>query len=318
MSRRAVLFLGVLALLPLGCRTSDVAGNLAGGFVGGRTGDIARAAVSGVIDSQEIVNQMNRQFSPEQEYYLGRAVAANAIATYGLDPDEGRQAYVRLVGNAIVALSERLPATYGGYHFAVLDTDEANGISGPGGFVLLTRGAVARTQNEEELAGIIAHELAHVSLKHGEQILRSGGSFRAAFSTFARVAAAGAGADDNSFRNGMSKLFGDAVGDLSQKLVRDGYGREYELAADREGTLLLYDVGYDASAIQAYMKASGSRSQGTWNTHPAADVRIQALEPVVATYGGPFDGGVGREVRGARFGERLGTTAVKEISRLPR
>ena len=102
----------------------------------------------------------------------------------------------------------------------------------------------------------------------------------------------------------MSKLFGDAVGDLSQKLVRDGYGRELELEADREGTLILYDVGYDAAALEQYMKGTASRSQGTWNTHPTADVRLRALEPVVATYGGPFDGGVGKALRDARFSER--------------
>jgi predicted Zn-dependent protease len=303
---RLAVLLGGLALAAVGCRTSDIAGNLAGGFVGGRTGDVARAAVGGFIDSREIVEQMNTKFSPEQEYYLGRAVAANAIARYGLDPDEKRQDYVRLVGAAIVALSERLPATYGGYHFAVLDTDIANGISGPGGFVLVTRGAVERCRNEEELAGILAHELAHVSLRHGEQILRQGGEWQASFSTFARVAAAAAGAGETSFRNDMAKLFGDAVGDLSKKIAQDGYGRAAELEADREGTLILYDTGYDAAAIEEYMKAGPDRSQQTWETHPGADVRIAALEPVVKVYGGPFDGGVGREARTRRFHAILG------------
>ncbi len=94
--------------------------------------------------------------------------------SYGLDPDEGMQQYVRAVGAALVELSDRVPATYGGWHFAVLDTDIANGICGPGGFVLVTRGAVKRCRDEEELAGILAHEIAHVSLRHGEAILRSG------------------------------------------------------------------------------------------------------------------------------------------------
>lgn len=302
---RGGAFLFLLLLVAAGCRTSDVAGNLAGGFVGGRAGDVARAAVGGFIDSQEIVDQMNVKFSPEQEYFLGRAVAANAIATYGLDPDEERQEYVRLVGAAIVALSDRLPSTYGGYHFAVLDTDLANGISGPGGFVLVTRGAVERCKNEEELAGILAHELAHVTLRHGEQILREGAEWQASFGAFARVAAAAAGADQTGFRNNMAQLFGDAVGDLSRKLVQDGYGRAYELEADREGTLILYDVGYDASAIRDYMQAGEGRAQETWETHPGADVRIAALEPVVETYGGSFDGGVGVQARTARFASIL-------------
>lgn len=303
---RHLALLALLGVVVPGCRTSDIAGNLAGGFVGGRAGDVARAAVGGFIDSQEIVDQMNVKFSPEQEYFLGRAVAANAIRQYGLDPDAERQAYVRLVGAAIVALSDRLPATYGGYHFAVLDTDLANGISGPGGFVLVTRGAVERCRNEEELAGILAHELAHVSLRHGEQILREGAEWQASFGTFARVAAAAAGADEGGFRNNMSKLFGDAVGDLSRQLVQDGYGRAYELEADREGTLILYDVGYDASAIQTYLRGGDGRAMDTWETHPGAEVRLAALDPVVETYGGAFDGGVGETARSERFRARIG------------
>lgn len=294
----------LLALVLVACRTGDIAGNLAGGFVGGRTGDIARAAVGGFVDAQEVVGQMNVKFSPEQEYYLGRAVAANALATYGLDPDEALQDYVRKVGASIVALSTRIPDTYGGWHFAVLDGDLANGVSGPGGFVLVTRGAVDRCRNEEELAGVLAHEIAHVSLRHGESMLREGSSFQAGLGALSRVAAAAAGARDTSFRNGMSKLFGDSVGDLVTKLRQDGYGRVYELEADREGTLILYDVGYDAASVRDYLEASEGRARGTWATHPSADVRIGALEPVVAEYGGPFDGGVGKATRTARFTRR--------------
>ncbi len=312
--RRLALIASALApLVALGaCRTGDIAGNVAGGFVGGRTGDVARAAVGGIVDATETVDQMNVKFSPEQEYYLGRAVAANAIATYGLDPDEGIQSYVRLVGAAIVTLSERLPATYGGYHFGVLDTDVQNGISGPGGFVFVTRGAVRRCRNEEELAGILAHELGHVSLHHGEKILREGPTWQASFSVVARTVAAGAGANQTSFARNMAKLFGDAVGDLAGRLVRDGYGRAYELDADREGTLILYDTGYDASAIKDYMSAAPGRVEDTWATHPPADARIAALEPLVRTYGGPFDGGVGIEARTRRFEARMGRGGAPE------
>lgn len=317
MSVRAFVSLTFLLALPalVACRTGDIAGNLAGGFVGGRTGDIARAAVGGFVDAQEVVGQMNVKFSPEQEYFLGRAVAANAIATYGLDPDENLQEYVRTVGAALVRVSDRIPATYGGWHFAVLDSDRANGMSGPGGFVLLTRGAVERCHNEEELAGVLAHEMAHVSLRHGESVIRSGGEWTASIGALARVAAAAAGARETSFRSGMSKLFGDTVSDFVKKLAQDGYGRVYELEADREGTLILYDAGYDAASIRDYLEAGPGRARGTWETHPPAEVRIQALEPVVATYGGPFDGGVGKAVRGERFASRGGATLMGALGR---
>ena len=159
----------------------------AGGLLGRLAGEGARrlganSTVSRVAESVagsfgEFVTQVKTAFTPEQEYFLGRAVAAQAIARYGVDKDPKRREYVRLVGEALVRLSSRLGANVGGYHFEVLDSDEINGVSGPGGFVFITRGAVEATKSEAELAGILAHELAHVRLKHGELVLRKGKQF---------------------------------------------------------------------------------------------------------------------------------------------
>ncbi len=290
--------IALLALTLSACSAGDVAGNIVGGGVGGRWGDVARAAVGGAVDS---VQQLNTKYSPEQEYYLGRAVAAAAVARYGLDPNELYQQYVRNVGATLVATSERLKGTYGGYHFAVLDTDEANGISGPGGYVFVTRGAFERCQSEDELAGILAHELAHVSLQHGEAVIRSGRTHQAAMATLFRVASAAGGADQSALTGGMAKYMGEVAGDLVRTLAEDGYGHDLEYEADYEGTLILYDVGYDASSVQDYLKATPKRKQGTWSTHPPAAARIARLQETVDTYGGPFDGGVGKAARTARF-----------------
>ena len=136
----SALFLSLGAALVVGaCRPGDIAGNATGGLLGGKGGDVVRAVVATAADSYE---QMATHFSPEQEYYLGRSVAANLIAKNGLDPDESRQQYVRRIGASIVALSARVNMTYGGYHFAVLNGAQPNGMSGPGGFVFITRGAL--------------------------------------------------------------------------------------------------------------------------------------------------------------------------------
>ncbi len=288
----------LLALTLSACSAGDVAGNIVGGSVGGRFGDVARAAVGGAVDS---VQQINTKYSPEQEYYLGRAVAAEAVARYGLDPNELYQQYVRNVGATLVATSERLKGTYGGYHFAVLDSDEANGISGPGGYVFVTRGAFERCQNEDELAAILAHELGHVSLHHGEKVIRSGRTHEAAIGTLFRVASAAGGADESALTGGMSKYMGEVAGDLVRTLAETGYGHDLEYEADYEGTLILYDVGYDAASVQDYLKASPKRQQSTWKTHPPAAARIDRLQATVDTYGKPFDGGVGKAARSARF-----------------
>ena len=85
---------------------------------------------------------------------------------------------VKRIGAAIVTLSDRLRQTHGGWHFAVLNSDVPNGISGPGGFVLVTKGALSLARNEDEVAGILAHEMAHVAYKHGEQMIRKSREFQ--------------------------------------------------------------------------------------------------------------------------------------------
>jgi predicted Zn-dependent protease len=297
---RACLSLLALAALPLaGCSAGDIFGNAAGAVAGGgRAGEIARAAVSGAADTHQ---QMSHALSPEQEYYLGRAVAASAVAEYGLDPDERRQDYVRKVGAAIVAISERLNATYGGYHFGVLNADVENGLSGPGGFVLVTRGAMLRCRSEDELAGILCHELAHVRLKHGEAMIRRTPGWERNMGTIFKVIGAAANADDHSIQPNMTQLLGDSVADFMKAMKDQGYSKEFEFQADREGTLLLYDVGYDAGAIRSYLTASDGREAKTWENHPPPGERVAALDEAAKEFGGGFDGGVGKAARDARW-----------------
>lgn len=312
MRRAASSLIPILALaaLPLlGCSASDLFGNAAGlAAGGGRAGEVARAAVGGAGDT---TTQLNHALSPEQEYYLGRAVAASAVARYGLDADERRQDYVRKVGAAIVAISERLNETYGGYHFGVLNTDVENGLSGPGGFVLVTRGAMNRCRSEDELAGILCHELAHIRLKHGEGVMRSRSPWQQGIGNLFRVVGAAAGASDQSVRPDMDKFFGSIVSDFVQNMVENGYGKEFEFQADREGTLLLYDVGYDASAIQTYLQAADGRVAKSWETHPPPEERIAALETFVKEFGHGFDGGVGKEARAARWKAYLAGKSIE-------
>lgn len=301
-----------LAVGLCGCSAADLAGNAAGGLVGGgRAGEMARAAVSGALDT---ATQISKRFSPEQEYWLGRSVAAQVIARYGLDPDERRQDYVRKVGAAIVALSDRLPATYGGYHFAVLDSELENGLSGPGGFVFVTRGALLRCRSEDELAAILAHELAHVALKHGEGVVRASPGWQSGIGTLLKVAGAAANANEQSIAPNLAGLLADTAQGLAKQLAETGYGKEAELAADREGSLVLYSVGYDAGAVRDYLGAAEGRLARSWETHPAPEVRVAALEELARTYGGGFDGGVGRAARAARWAAFLAGQPVGEVA----
>lgn len=303
--------LGVLlaGVASVGCRAGDLARNGARNAFG-RGGERAADLVGAFVQNEaDLRDQMGIAFSPEQEYYLGRGVAAQGIARYRLDPDETRQRYVRLVGAALVEASPRVRATFGGYHFAVLDSPEANGLSGPGGFVLVTRGAVERARTEDELAGVLAHEIAHVSLKHGEAVIRASAQWQTGYTQAFRIGAAAAGFSARE-QNKLTGLFRDSVKGLADALANQGYGSEAETKADREGAAILYEAGYDAGAITAYLQAMPERPQTNWSAHPDSASRVAALSPFVATYGGAFDGGVGASTRAARFRRTLSAATV--------
>jgi predicted Zn-dependent protease len=107
-----------------------------------------------------------RPITEQEEYYLGRAVAATILGKYPVYSNERSARYSNEVGQALALASDR-PFTYGGYHFVILDTDEVNALSCPGGIIFITRGMLKKAQNEEELAATLAHEVGHVNHKDG-------------------------------------------------------------------------------------------------------------------------------------------------------
>jgi predicted Zn-dependent protease len=304
---RRLLLVSASVLALAACRAGDIGGNLAANLARGAGGgalaaDIARAAV---VSASDFYEQMSIRFSPEQEYYLGRAVAANMIARYGLDPDQRRQEYVRKVGAAIVLLSDHLRGTYGGYHFAVLDDDKPNGVSGPGGFVLVTRGALDLARSEDEVAALLAHELAHVQGKHGESIIRQSRQWQTGIAGVGRLVGAASG-EGGQFAARMAQLFRETVANYVETVAVSGYGRELEYAADLDGSKILYDVGYDGGGVAEYLKVLPDRPTTAWSSHGDPADRARALAPFAAQYGGAFDGGVGKAAREARFRAALG------------
>lgn len=286
-----------------------------GGLLGRVGGEIAKRAgvdgkvakgLEGVINAAtQQFNQIKKAFTPEQEYFLGRAVAAQAIARFGVDKNDARRHYVRLVGEAVVRLTERLPDNIGGYHFEVLDSDEINGVSGPGGYVLITRGAVEACQSEAELAGILGHELAHIRYKDGEKMVRQDPKFAGFLKGLGGVIGAATGQEQIS--RGLTQFFGQVVDGMTRTTMNHGYSRALERRADTEGTYLLFDVFYEPDALRNYlvrMPADDDHGGGP-ETHDAPSVRAKLLEPVLAKL--PFKAPAKiLAPRQARFAERMG------------
>ena len=262
------------------------AGRVLGGLLGkGKGGGAVRdagRAMEGALEFTSRIQQLNQRFTPEQEYYLGRAVAAEAIAKYGVEKDVWLRLYVRQIGEAIVRTTNKLPRTFAGYHFEVLDTDKVNGVSGPGGFVLITRGAVQACTTEDEVAAVLCHELAHSWRKHGEAVLRKSKQWGGQVNAVLSGLKAG-GVSGEQFGQQWLGLFTTGAGVMSNTAVNEGYGQQLEFQADADGARLLWDTYYAPTAMRDVLARLSGGSHGHARTHAAPEVRANALAPTLAT-----------------------------------
>ncbi|MDR1239916.1 MAG: M48 family metalloprotease, partial [Treponema sp.] len=130
------------------------------------------ADVTGALSEMDrIFETLDETLSPEDEYYLGRTVAARILRT---DPaytgDSDLVFYLNKICLALVINSSK-PAAFNGYHVGILDSPELNAFATPGGHIFLTQGMVECADSEDALAAVIAHELAHIQLRHAAAMI---------------------------------------------------------------------------------------------------------------------------------------------------
>jgi predicted Zn-dependent protease len=135
------------------------------------SGKISESDRQSIVKTSEALRSTFADITDEEEYYIGRSVAALILSYYPAYENEALTSYINTVGQAVVFSSAR-PEIYAGYHFLILDTDEVNAMAAPGGFIFISKGLLRRCANEEMLAAILAHEVGHVCAKHGLQSIK--------------------------------------------------------------------------------------------------------------------------------------------------
>lgn len=308
---KGLLSLGALGLASAGLLTATLAPGCK--FVESTADTLAAAtsgtAVSGVFGGIARTAESMKDYSPSQEHFIGRSVAAEVLSQYKVHPDKALQDYVNVVGAAVLVAPEA-KKTFAGYHFVVLEGEQLQAVSTPGGFVFLTEGTVRRAKDEDELAAVLAHEVAHVTLGHGIGAIKAA-TRKQAFGLLAQGAGqiavessqAGGGAQQKQFAELVS-TFGNTVQDITTSLLVQGYSRDLELEADKLATTLLQSSGYARSALATYLRGvakEGAGGKGGWMaTHPSPDDRVAELGEL-ATGASPA-----RPVRRERFAKALG------------
>ena len=213
----------------------------------------------------------------KSERTIGESLALEGFRRYGLPvKDKALQEYVNLVGNAVAKNSDRpnIP-----YSFVVVESPLQNAFSCPGGIIFVSSGLLKTIQSEDQLAGVLAHEVAHVGHKHALQSIQRAQFFNGV----GKITAA-------TMEGKKGKEFENMIGGLQDTLFDKGLDQNMEFEADKTALETAYRTGYDPNGFVDVLKElkriqSQSTQKGSWfSTHPPLNQRIQNCQDQLRRY----------------------------------
>ena len=225
--------------------------------IGGITRRIGQAK-----DAKDAFDALN--MSEKDERQLGEQVSDMVRKEFGVLQDPAVTKYVTLVGTVMAQASTRPNLQW---EFIVLDTDGVNAFAAPGGLVHITRGALGLIKSEAELAGVLAHELAHVTKKHTLNSIKKNKSVKLT-------------ADMAPGSNALISALANAT---YEQIVEKGFDRGDEEDADQEGIRLANKAGYAPNGLATFLAKLAERNKGVptrnglFASHPETQGRIDKL-----------------------------------------
>ncbi len=252
--------------------TSTVACAQFGGFNLPGFGDKVEKSGVNLGDLLNNVVTAVKETDEAEEIRIGEEFAATLLGAKPLVADARLQRYVNVLGRWLALQTERpdLPWTFG-----VLDDPGFNAFATPGGHVFVTKGLVSRMRNEAELAGVLAHEIAHVLKKHHLHAVQ-------------KNAKAGVVAElGSAFVKGGNEYAKGFLVNFGRKLYASGLDQHDEFEADRLGVVIAARAGYDAYGLPSVLQMLQSQSaqDGAFSlqfkTHPSPGARIELLDKLM-------------------------------------
>jgi hypothetical protein len=234
---------------------------------------VATSVLAGSAAAQTKITAPKNKYTPQQDVELGREAAAEVRQQMPMLNDDRTEEYIEDIGERLI---ENLPAEYRQpafkYSFDVVNLRDINAFALPGGPMFVNRGMIQAAGSEGEVAGVMAHELSHVVLRHGTAQASAG-------QKFAIGAIAG-------------QILGAIVGGRTGSVIAQGselgigtyflkYGREYERQADLLGAQIMARAGYDPRAMarmfQTIEREGGGRGPEWLSSHPNPGNRVEAI-----------------------------------------
>ncbi len=221
----------------------------------------------GVVNALEPIGE-------EEELVLGEALAVEAFSRFGGEyPNDEWTRYINLVGKTVAEFSDRPTLQY---HFAILNSEEHNAFAAPGGYIFITVGLLKSLRNEAELAGVLAHEIAHVTHQHMLETTRRGAIL---------------GSVSELTLSAMKKdpaMFSNIIDEMTDLLFTKGLDQEKEFEADRVGVDYAYRAGYHPQGLRDYLftlqKSQGHTQSRLFTTHPPTDLRIGKIDKALKDF----------------------------------
>lgn len=209
---------------------------------------------------------------PEEEKIIGESVAIEIVGKYGgLVRSPVILHRVNLVGRAVARYSSRPELNW---RFCVLDSDSVNAFSAPDGYVFITRGLYNLAKSDDVLAGILGHEITHITERHALKIVARGDFLSGATSLAAQTNSNVRQADEHL------KQFDAGVGKITQTLFENGFDPQTEFSADQGGRSLAAITGYAPGGLRAMLvqlQQRGGSTKQVFSTHPPLKDRIHRL-----------------------------------------
>ncbi len=232
-------------------------------------GPAAALDLGDLIDLGSKLKKATGEVSEQEEIEMGANLVSGLLGAAPLVDDPVLQQYVNDVGHWVASQSKRrdLPWTFG-----VIDSDGINAFAAPGGYIVLTLGLFNLLENEAQLAGVLAHEIAHVVRQHHLKALQK--TMKRDFLASLAVAAV----DDARDQRNLQRLVNTGV-----QLYATGLDREYEYEADLRGVVLAARAGYDPYALLDVLNTIDSINPESsavavfMKTHPPLDQRLLRL-----------------------------------------
>ena len=220
----------------------------------------------------------NQEAGTEKEIDFGRGVAAKILGKYPILKDQEKVNYVSQIGTGISAQLGRPELRY---YFGILDTEDINAYAAPGGYIFVTTGALELMRNEAQLAGVLAHELAHIDQKHIVKQLNLQSSDRSLTSGIAQIL----GGATLSAKIALERL-----NDLAFKmLMEEGLSKKDEADADQKALEMLISTGYDPQSYLDYLLSlkphlEQGQAKVLSKTHPTIGTRIKLLSEFISKH----------------------------------